>query len=219
MSIKDDYFVQAITKDDYEMWLLKKHYAHRIPSVMFAFGLYVFDRNQLVGVCTLGSPPSAPLVEIMMGGFYKEKILELNRLVVAEGLPRNILSYFVSQCLRYLPRPRCIVSFADPNQGHSGYIYQATNWIYTGTGAATPNYYLEDGRQIHSKWVKKYKDRGHEIRQIVQLPKHRYIFFVGSRTEQKNMAIKLKWPALPYPKGDNKRYDSSYEPEIQTLLF
>ena len=186
---------------------------------MFSFGLYVRVGKRLAGVCTFVMPPSAPLVEIALGGFYKKYILELNRLVVADELPRNGLSYFVSRCLKYLPRPLCIISFADPNQGHCGYIYQATNWIYTGTGAATPNYYLEDGRQIHSKWVKQYKDRGHEITQVAQLAKHRYVIFVGSRAEQKDMANKLKWPAVPYPKGENMRYDASYEPKTQKLLF
>lgn len=28
-----------------------------------------------------------------------------------------------------------LVSYADSAQGHHGYIYQATNWIYTGISA------------------------------------------------------------------------------------
>ena len=38
----------------------------------------------------------------------------------------------VSKCLKLLPRPMIIVSYSDTRQGHNGYIYQATNWIYTG---------------------------------------------------------------------------------------
>jgi hypothetical protein len=29
----------------------------------------------------------------------------------------------------------------------------------------------------------------------------------------------LKYKILPYPKGDNKRYDASYSPDVQGLLF
>ena len=164
-------------------------------------------------------PPSAPLVDNVLQGLYRDRIVELNRLVVNEGLGRNILSYFVSQSLKLLPEPMCIISFADPNNGHHGYIYQATNWIYTGVGSETPNFYLESGKQIHSKWVKKYKDEGHKIDSVYQEAKHRYIYFIGDKTVKKEMLDNLKYKIQPYPKGDNKRYDASYQPEVQQTLF
>ena len=49
--------------------------------------------------------------------------------------------------------------------------------------------------------------------------KHRYIMFLGSKTQKKNMLKNLKYNIEPYPKGQNKRYDASYEPTIQTKLF
>jgi len=45
-------------EESYE-WLLKKHYAKRIPQIMYAFGLY--DDIQLVGVITYGIPASPSL--------------------------------------------------------------------------------------------------------------------------------------------------------------
>ena len=47
--------------------------------------------------------------------------------------------------------------------------------------------------------------------------KHRYIYFVGSRKREFRKALKYK--IEPYPKGDNRRYDASYEPETQAKLF
>ena len=49
--------------------------------------------------------------------------------------------------------------------------------------------------------------------------KHRYVLFVGTKREKKEMNRFLKFEVLPYPKGDNKRYDTSYTPDVQGLLF
>ena len=217
MSIKDKYSVKSIDYFECKEWLLKKHYAKRMCSISYSFGLHD-GNNFLIGVCTFGLPPSAPLVKNVLSGSYLDNILELNRLVVNDGLEKNTLSFFVSECLNLLPKPKCIISFADPNNGHHGYIYQATNWLYTGLGSATPNYFLENGKQIHSKWVKKYKDEGHELTKDEQLPKHRYIYLCCDKKTKIDMIKKLKYKTEPYPKGENKRYDASYLTTVQTKL-
>lgn len=43
---------KRITYEDTKPFLLKKHYAHRMPSISFAFGLYKDD--ELHGVLTFG---------------------------------------------------------------------------------------------------------------------------------------------------------------------
>ena len=43
MSIKEKYTVKSIAKHLCKEWLLHKHYAKRIPSISYAFGL--FDDN------------------------------------------------------------------------------------------------------------------------------------------------------------------------------
>lgn len=220
MSIKDDYFVQAITKDDYEMWLLKKHYAHRIPSVSYAFGLY--DTMKILqGVCTFGTPASNSISTIIDG----YRTLELNRLCINEGTGQNAGSFFVSRSLRFLPRPLSIISYADTAYHHHGYIYQATNWFYTGLGAADWEFEMAGvvyhRRHVYEKLKIRSKEQavkeGYTVRPTSQ--KHRYFMFVGSRKEKKKMQNTLKYPILPYPKGENKRYDASYEPATQKLLF
>jgi hypothetical protein len=50
-------------------------------------------------------------------------------------------------------------------------------------------------------------------------PKHRYVYFVGSKTQKKAMRKALKYPVLPYPKGESKRYDSGGAVPTQQLLF
>ena len=62
--------------------------------------------------------------------------------VINEGFERNTLSWFVGQALKLLEiEDLIIVSYADSGMKHCGYIYKATNWIYTGaTKERTDNY-------------------------------------------------------------------------------
>ena len=52
--------------------------------------------------------------------------------------------------------------------------------------------------------------------QVKIKPKHRYIYFTKNRTKYLKL---LQYDIQPYPKGDNKRYDASYEPTTQVKLF
>jgi len=147
--------IRPIQKPQYQNWLLKKHYAKRLCSVSYAFGLYI--DNMIEGVITFGMPPSATLAESICGKEYKKYVLELNRLTISENLPKNTLSKFVSQSIKLLDKPKIIVSFADKNQGHSGYIYQATNFIYTGTSSNTYQYVDENGEEFHFRNIGHYQ--------------------------------------------------------------
>ena len=118
------------SKDTYD-FILKKHYAQRKPSISFSFGLFIDDN--LEGILTIGKPASNSLCEGVCGANYKDRVYELNRLVVNDGLPKNSLSMFVGTVLRMLKNEDIIiVSYADEAMNHNGYIYQATNFIYTG---------------------------------------------------------------------------------------
>lgn len=127
---REEFEVRGITYDDTREWLLYKHYAHRMPSISFAYGLY--RDNTLVGVCTYGYPATGAIAVGAFGGKYAEFLFELNRLCVNDDLPLNALSFFVGQTFKLLPKPCILVSYADSGQNHHGYIYQATNWVYTG---------------------------------------------------------------------------------------
>lgn len=220
------YTVKSIDSFQCKDWLLHKHYAKRVPAIEYSFGLFN-QNNILSGVCTFGPPP-----RVMNGGEsvfnnYSVKTFELNRLCVAEGLPKNTLSFFVSNCLNLLPKPCCVVSYADYTFGHNGYIYQATNWIYTGLNQIHQTQVFLNGKEVHprtacamgftsiSDWAKSNPN----VTLGEYTKKHRYFKFLGSKTQKQQMKKDLIYPILPYPKGDNQRYDSSYSPQVQTQLF
>jgi hypothetical protein len=220
-----NYKVKSIDYQDCKEWFLKKHYAHRIPPIEFCFGLY--DKDMLIGVCSYGTPVSSVLRDL----FESYKLYELNRLVINENMPKNTLSYFVSKTLNLLPKPCVLVSYADTSQNHHGYIYQATNWIYTGLSAKFMDYMVKGMEHLHGASIFD-MSRGRENRvqylrnkfgdrlYMKERPrKHRYFYFVGNKRQKRQMLNELPYDIQPYPKGENKRYDASYKPTIQTKLL
>jgi hypothetical protein len=222
MSIKHKYKVESIiAKETYE-WLLYKHYAKRIPHIKYSFGLY--KNKNLCGVLTIGNSPSKDLTHHLLNGIYINNILELNRLCVNENMDKNILSYFVSQVFKLLPKPLILVSYADTSQNHNGYIYQATNWIYTGLSYKMKEWREKNtnkhSRNISKQYTTEYMyNNPKRFERVERARKHRYIYFIGSKTQKKNMYKNLKYKIMQYPKGINERYDASYKPKVQTKLF
>lgn len=209
MSIKERYQVQPIKRYECREWLLEKHYARRLPSISYAFGLY--GGRDLVGILTIGKPAANGICVGSCGKPYAGYVYELNRLCVSEGLEKNVLSFFVGQSFKLITDDLIVVSYADTSLGHHGYIYQATNWVYTGLSAIRTD---PKGRpNQHSRHIK--CEAG--LERVIRPRKHRYFYFIGKRA--KEFRRSLIYPVLPYPKGDNQRYDASYEPVTQALLF
>ena len=230
----NDLSVKTIKNQECKEWFLRKHYAKRIPSTSYAFGLY--QNSSLIGVCSFGRPMSPALTKGAFNGLYQDTFLELNRLVINEGANKNALSFFVSRSLKLLPKPNVIVSYADTSQHHHGYIYQATNWIYTGLSFKKQDYKIKGLEHLHSASITDSlgrTDKKKGLKQIALLRekygddlylidrhrKHRYFYLIGTKKDKKEMLKNLAYKVEAYPKGDNKRYDSNYFPATQTLLF
>jgi len=233
VTIPKTYTIRKILPSECREWFLKKHYAQRIPTTSYAFGVY--KDNCLLGVCSYGRPMSSTLVKGSFNGFYQENFLELNRLVISDNNKKNVLSYFVSQSLKQLPTPNVVVSYADTSYNHHGYIYQATNWIYTGLSAKFKDYAVKGLEHMHHSSIEdsvgRYdKNRNINKHQLLKekygdrlymkerARKHRYFYLLGDKKERKEMIKNLVYEIKPYPKGDNKYYDSSYEPSTQLYL-
>ena len=150
-----DLNVKEIGYNQAKKWLLNYHYAKRVCNVMHSFGL--FEDSKIIGVVTYGMPPSATLCSSICGEEFKNNVLELNRLVSMEDLPKNALSYFVSNSIKMIGKDKIIVSFADANQDHNGYIYQATNFIYTGVSSNTSKLVDKFGAEFHFRNIGHYQ--------------------------------------------------------------
>lgn len=216
--IKSIYSVRAVKAEETHDWLLNKHYTKRLPGIRYAFGLFN-KSGTMEGVCTFGQPVTHYFNHggVIFDDKVKVDMMELNRLCVNDGMPKNTLSYFISRCLDMLPKPICVVSYADLNNNHHGYIYQATNWIYTGLSEPVEMYFDEKKKQMfHNLTItKQYKKKSLIPKHIKEIKeeggKHRYFKLLGDKKQVKLLQDNFKYPTLPYPKGENKRYDSSYK--------
>ena len=223
--LKERFIVRSIDTYQCKDWLLFKHYAKRIPSIEYSFGLY--NGNLLVGVCTFGCPPRVMNNGECLFKEYRVKTYELNRLVINDGMQKNVLSFFVSQSLKMLPKPCCVVSYADFTFGHNGYIYQATNWIYAGLNQIHERQIFYDGVEVHPRTacsrgftnITEWAKNDPRVTLGDYTKKHRYFQFIGNKREIKKMRSDFLYAVHPYPKGDNTRYDSEYKPTVQISLF
>jgi hypothetical protein len=218
-----DYEIIPIDHSKAKPFLLYRHYARRIPAMSYSFGLLL--DGTIVGVCVFGSPANKSSNTI--AGF---RGIELVRLFVEEGCIKNTTSWFLSRCLKMLPSNIMVVSYADPHNNHHGYIYQATNWYYTGQGqrkdggwdsGVTSFIDNATGKQIHARsfgikfgaCTSENAIKNGFIR-VFTKPKHKYFFFTGKHKEDAYKKLGLK--KMPYPKGDNIRYDTGSFPKNET---
>jgi len=215
--------VLPIKKHETHQWFLKKHYAKRIPQIIHCFGLYN-SKNVLSGVISYAQPSSRTLMTGAFSGKYIDSFLELNRLVINENLPKNTASFFIAKTFNLLPKPCPLVSYSDINQGHNGYIYQATNWTYTGITAKHIEWRIKNSNLANQTVTKlfeinKIKNDNQNFYKVERSRKHRYFQFLGTKKQKQEMKSNLSYDILPYPKGQNKRYDSSFSPSVQGILF
>jgi len=209
-----------------EPWLFKKHYARRMPSISHAFGL--FDEGRLVGVCTYGTPSAAPLRDGIAGPENAKYVLELNRLCL-DTKTKNAASMLVGRSLQMLPKPSIVVSYADTEQEHVGYVYQACNFIYTGLSAKRTDWKIKGMEHLHGQTIadmsrgcdgsrsKFMREKfGDDFYLQDRARKHRYIFVTG---KNKKLKEQIRYSVKPYPKGESKRYDAGKSVQTQSLLF
>ena len=213
--------VLQIKSEETYPWLLKKHYAKRIPHISFAFGLY--KEKDLIGVITYGIPASDALCRGICGDNYKHMVLELKRLCLQDN-KKNEASILVSHSLKLLPKPKIIVSYADTSQNHVGYIYQATNFMYTGLSAKRKEWRIigsnKHSRTITAQATLSEMQNNNEKYEFVTRPrKHRYIYILADKKTKKEIKKNMLYETEPYPKGDSKKYDSGGEGSKQLLLL
>ena len=215
--------VNQIPAKEAEPWLLERHYAKRMCPISYAFAAWY--GSNMVGIVTYGTPVSSPLRVGVCGNEWADKVLELNRLCCEND--KNIASQLVGRSLRLLPKPSVVVSYADTAQGHVGYVYQATNFLYTGLSAKRTDWKIRGREHLHGATIadesRGQKNRAQWMREKYgddfyledRARKHRYVFFCGNKTQVKQMKSDLMYDQQPYPKGDSKRYEITTTIETQ----
>jgi hypothetical protein len=223
--------IPIAAKETY-VWLKEIHYAKRIPSISYAFGLYV--DNKLTGVVTYGTPASSSLKVGVAGKENQGIVLELNRLCFETPI-KNGASFLVSKSLTLLPKPSIVISYADIGQGHVGYVYQACNFIYTGLSAKRTDWKVKGLEHLHGQTI---ADKSRHIDNNVRgsrakymrdtygddfylkerSRKHRYIYIIADKYQKKTLISQLKYKTEPYPKGETQRYEIKVRPTLDNFI-
>jgi hypothetical protein len=92
------------------------------------------------------------------------------------------------------PGLRLVISYADPQQGHHGGIYQAGNWVYVGT-SIPQQHVIVNGKAMHKRSAAaKFGTIKGLLKSEVQW-KHKYLMPLDSA-----MRKQIESLSRPYPK-------------------
>ena len=144
---------------------------------------------EMVGVC-IYTRPAGPTAAQKYYPQDPDKCLELRRLCLVDDTPKNAESFFVSRTLKWLRKYtdwKFVVSYADPEQGHTGVIYKAANFKYEGITAPGSSL-IVDGKPFHIRTLtmtdrpygveinQRYKNKDPNVQIIKTEPKHIYTY-------------------------------------------
>lgn len=205
--MKTKYYIEEIDFVTARDVLIANHYLHRQAPYSHAYGLFEKATGNMVGVVNYGVPASTTLLRGICGEAEKNNVYELNRLWIDDSVPKNGESFLVGNTLKLLDK-EIIVSFADTSQGHIGYVYQATNFLYTGLSAKFYDYVVKGKEHQHRSTyaygltVAELKEKYGEdkVYRVERSRKHRYIYFNANKKRKKELEKALNYKVLPYPK-------------------
>ena len=182
--------VEPAERNEVRDFIEEHHYSRNINGLMSSYCFKLMHEGKMIGAMIYGS--------LGMANAWKKyatapgDVVELRRLVLVDDTPANAESFFIAKTLRWLKQHtniKTVVSYADPNHGHSGIVYKASNFRHQGMTAKGRVIKWGD-KQYHDKAIRtKYKgelkpfavrlknalDNG-EAYYEDQLPKHIYVF-------------------------------------------
>lgn len=201
MTLRLDWCSHEAAKYSCEHW----HYTKSIPTPPLS-KVGVWENGRFIGVVLFGRGASNNLLKPY--GLAVTEGAELVRVALTKHISpvSRIVAIAIKMISNANPKLRLIVSHADTMQGHHGGIYQAGNWIYTGTTSSDYAYIDQQGRKWHSRMVSSsgvktvYGKKRRVVRpqDCIKVPvsgKHRYLMPLDC--EMRQLVLRL---SKPYPK-------------------
>ena len=205
------------------------------PS-LFAYGLYF--GHKLGGVVNFTKTTTWQAEVSICGPEYRDKVLLLSRGATAYWTPPNTSSRLISLALKAIEREteyRIILAYSDSRAGEIGTVYQATNWYFIGWGATGTDYVPRsllagwDDIHFHTRALPKelkskrtIAETGYEVAAIKRANKGRYVYFLGTKKERRELRKALRFCILPYPKREDflspkklKKYEAAMRGKYQ----
>lgn len=206
--VRDTEVIRPATFADVTEFCRRYHYTRGGGNAYWPWGLW--HGQMLLGIVAYGLPALGVVTSVFGPEHGPNRVWHMARLAMAETAPSNSESRLIAGSLRAIPsfNPDVwgVITYAATDAGHIGYVYQATNAIYTGVGGHS-DYYVDrdgrrrasgqmDGKTVTAEWAAAQGWTKHEGG-----PKHRYVYVVGSPAERRRRRALVKYPSLPYPKA------------------
>ncbi len=146
-----EYRVSPCERNEIKNFIEKWHYSKSINGVQSDYCFKMERGEELIGGIIFGKPAMSQQLKR-----YGAGVMELRRLVCVDNTKRNAESYFIGRCLRWIRDNtdiKTIVSYADPEYGHEGIVYKATNFMLEGK---TPpgRVIMYRGKKYHDKTIR-----------------------------------------------------------------
>lgn len=197
--LKIDWATHEAAKYACENW----HYSGCLPAGKLV-KVGAWESGNFIGVVLFGRGASPTLGNKFSLG--QGECVELVRIALTKHT--NTVSRIVSLAIKYLSRSntglRLVVSFADPDKGHHGGVYQAGNWIFCGDSPSTTELFVR-GRWVH--WRGGFYEKTDTTPKRTMPGKHRYLMPLDA-----DMRARILPLAKPYPKRV-KQANSGDQPE------
>lgn len=145
------YVFDVGTKREVVPFVVEHHYSHNMSGVQYKHLFTAKLAGILAGAAVFGQPAGPSCWKAYVPA--REDLAELRRLVCVDNTPKNLESKFIAFCLRWLRKNtgyKKIVSYADPEHGHTGVIYRAANFEYLGLTPPSKSILFE-GKTYHPK--------------------------------------------------------------------
>jgi hypothetical protein len=214
-NLRIDWATHEAAKYACENW----HYSKSVP-VPPLVKVGAWEDGKFIGVVMFSRGASSNLMNPY--DLKQDQGCELTRIALTNHTApvSRIVKFAIQFLKRKSPELRLIVSFADPQYGHHGGVYQAGNWIYVGD-TTTGREFWHNGKRLHSRQV---SEKGWNIQQgmqrktikpsdcdVIKTPgKHRYLMPLDEDMRQRIMPL-----SKPYPKRVKKAMVSSPEAQRQ----
>lgn len=129
-------------REQAEQIIMARHYTRSIPS---GKSHYLGYEDALV---VWSIPANYNIGRFLCG--WDASVWELARLWAPDGHRANLLTEAISAGVKWIirrERPDAVVSYADPNVGHSGGVYRAASWLFHGQSDES-RAYVDGGGQV-----------------------------------------------------------------------
>lgn len=174
-------------------WVEKWHYSKRIPTGKnISYGLFAGENLYAIIVYGIGvNPYQAKFLNV-------DNVIEIKRMCRSEppidGFP---LSKFISVTSKMVAKEYkfdCIVAFADPEQGHEGTVYKASNFTLHGKTNAEWHLVDVEGNVRHRRFAYRHAKRNNitvgesrtqlGLTRIKTMEKYRWVRFLSPKRKK-----------------------------------